>query len=279
MLAPGSSVLKTDKFTSVIKEPGKGDVTIRNSDLAKFGTKAERQTELQLYVNRRPKTPTAKVTKDLISYHAKESRRKIEGGKRLKHRKIADDISAVSSIHSNVTQALRVRMPTKPKRTVITAPPKPPAEVTSDFAVPMEMPPSSIEIAEPSSRTKRKAATKASAALKPSKRQRSKPSVTASDESIASVQICPSTASSSSTPSRNKRRQIIKQIQIQNRSIVSAIKTAAAQSQHNESDFTVGPCSPAQSYPTQYYISPNYEGPQASMTVGEAERFYESDSD
>ena len=52
VLAPGSSVVKTDTFTSVIKEPGKRDVAIRNSDLAKFGTKAERQTELQVYANR-----------------------------------------------------------------------------------------------------------------------------------------------------------------------------------------------------------------------------------
>ena len=197
----------------------------------------------------------------------------------MKHRKIAGDISAVSSIHSNVTRALRVRMHTKPKRTVITAPAEPTAGVTNDLAVPMEMPSSSIVIAEPPSRPKQKTATKASAALKPLKRQRSTPSVTESDESIASVQICPPTASSSSAPSQNKRRQIIKQTQIQNRSIISAIKTAAAQSQHNESDFTVGPCSPAQSYPTQYYILPNYEGPEASMTVGEVERFYESDSD
>ena len=100
----------------------------------------------------------------------------------MKHLKIADDISAVCSIHSNVTRALRVRMPTKPKRTNITMPPKPPAEVTSDFAVPMEMPSTSIVIAEPPSRQKRKAATKASGALKPLKRQRSTPSVTESDE-------------------------------------------------------------------------------------------------
>ena len=259
VLAPGSSMVKTDKFTSVIKETGKRDATIRISDLPKFGIKAERQTELQLYANRRPKTPTGKITEDLISNRAKESRKKLEGGKRMKHRKIADDISAVSSIHSNVTRALRVRMPTKPKRTVTTAPPKPTAEVTSDFAVPMEMPASSIVIAEPPSRPKRKAATKASSALKPLKRQRSTPSVTESDETIASVQICSPIASSSSATSRNKRRQIIRQTQIQNRSIISTLKTAAAQSQHNESDFIVGPCSPAQSYPTQYYISPNYE--------------------
>ena len=106
------------------------------------------------------------------------------------------------------------------------------------------------------------------------------PSITASDESIASVQNCPSTASSSSAPSRNKRRQIIRQTQIQNRPIISTtIEMAETQSQHDETDFTVGPCSLAQSYPTQYYIWPNYEEPEASMTVGVAERFYESDSD
>ena len=36
VLAPGSSVIKTDAYTSIIKEPGKRKVTIRNSDLAKF---------------------------------------------------------------------------------------------------------------------------------------------------------------------------------------------------------------------------------------------------
>ena len=178
------------------------------------------ETSLKVYVNRLPKILTGRITEDRISNHAKESRKKLEGGKRMKHWKIADDTSAVSSIHSHVTRALRVRMPTKPKQTVITAPPKPPAEITSDFAVPMGMPSSSIEIAEPLSRPKRKAATQASAAMKPSKRQRSTLSVTASDESIASVQNCSSTALSSIAPSRSKRRQIIKQIQIQNRSII-----------------------------------------------------------
>ena len=47
VLAPGSSVVKTYAYTSVIKEPGKREVRICNSDLAKFGSKAERQTELR----------------------------------------------------------------------------------------------------------------------------------------------------------------------------------------------------------------------------------------
>ena len=238
--------------------------------MAKFGTIAERQTDIQIYANRRPKVPSGKITEELINQHAKEARKKLEGNKRMKHRKTTDDASAVSSIHSNVTRALRVRMPTKPKRTVVPAPPQPPTENISDFAPPMELPLTSIEIAKPPSRPKRKAATKASAALQPLKRKRASPSITESDESIASVQTCPPTTSSSSAPSRNKRRQLIKQTQIQNKSIVSSIKKLAAQSQDAETDYTVGQCSPVQTFLTQYYISPNYEGPETSMTVGEA---------
>ena len=76
VLAPGSSVIKTDIFTSVIKEPGKREVTFRNSDLAKFGTKAERQTELQIYASRRPKLPSGKITEDLINQNAREAKKK-----------------------------------------------------------------------------------------------------------------------------------------------------------------------------------------------------------
>ena len=115
VLAPGSSVIKTDAYTSVIKEPGKREVTIRNSDLVKYWTKAERQTDLQIYANRRPKTPSGKITEDLINQHARQARKKLEGNKKMKHKKIADHVSAVSSIHSNVTRALRVWMPVKPK--------------------------------------------------------------------------------------------------------------------------------------------------------------------
>ena len=271
--APGSSVVKTDAYTSVIKEPGKREVTISNSDLAKFGTKAERQTDLQIYANRRPKVPSGKITEDLINQNARQVRKKLERNKKMKHKKVADDASAVSFIHSNVTRALKVRMPTKPKKTVVPAPQEPPSEILRDSAPPMELPLTSIVIAEPSSRPKRKAATKATAALQPStKRKKSSPSITESDKSLASVQTCPPTTSLFSAPLRSKRRQLIKQIQIQNKSIVSSIKKAAAESQNVETDYTVHPCSPLQTYPTQYYISPNYEEPKTSMTVGEAER-------
>ena len=143
----------------------------------------------------------------------------------------------------------------------------------------MELPLTSIVTAEPPSRPKRRAATKASAAIQPLKRKRSSPSITESEESLASVQTCPPTTSSSTAPSRNKRRQLIKKTQKRNKSIVSSIKKVAAESQDVETANTVGQCSPVQTFLTQYYFSPNYEGPETYMTVGEAERTYESDSD
>ena len=42
VLAPRSHILKVSPTTSTIKEPGKPVVTVRNSDIAKFGTQLER---------------------------------------------------------------------------------------------------------------------------------------------------------------------------------------------------------------------------------------------
>ena len=156
-----------------------------------------------MYAKRRPKIPSGKTTEDLINHHAKEARKKLEGNKRMKHRKLADDASGVSSIHSNVTRALKVRMPTKPKTTVIAAPPQPPTEDISNFPPPIELPLTSIVIAETTTRPKRKAATKATAALQPLKKKRSSPSIAESDESLESIQTCPPTTSSSTAPSRS----------------------------------------------------------------------------
>ena len=54
ILAPGSSVIKSNELISIIKDPGKRKVTIRKSDLAKFGTKAERQTDHKDYTDIQP---------------------------------------------------------------------------------------------------------------------------------------------------------------------------------------------------------------------------------
>ena len=198
----------------------------------------------------------------------------------MKNKKIADDVSAVSSIHSNVTRALRVRVPVKPWKTVVTAPPQPTTERVIDFAPPMELPLKSIVIAEPLTRPKRKAAAKATESFQPTqKRKRSSLSIKESDQSLASTQTFPPATSSSSAPSRQKRRQLVKQTQIQNKSIVSTVQKNAARNQNVESDCTVNPCSPVQTYPTQNYIYPKYKGPETSMTVGEAKRIYDSESD
>ena len=191
ILAPGSCVIKSKDHNTIIKEPGKREVTIRDSDLAKFGTKAGRQTDLRWYTDCRPKTPMRKTSEQLINRHAKNAKQKIEGDKKIKHKRINDDTSFVSSILSKVLRALPVRMPNKPKKTVVPAPPMPLAETTSDFALPMTLSQTSIVIAEPPNRPKWKAAMRATTAIQPSqKRRRSSPSITESDESMASAQTC-----------------------------------------------------------------------------------------
>ena len=60
-LAPGSTVARTSDTTTVIKEPGVPEVCVRNSDIAKFGTRAERNTDLWEYAKRCP-LPYEKTT-------------------------------------------------------------------------------------------------------------------------------------------------------------------------------------------------------------------------
>ena len=64
-LAPGSTVVRTSDTTTVIKEPGVPEVCVRNSDIAKFGTSAERNTDLWEYAKRRP-LPYEKTTEEKI---------------------------------------------------------------------------------------------------------------------------------------------------------------------------------------------------------------------
>ena len=55
VLVPGSTVCKVSPTTSVIKEPNRQEVRVRNSDIAKFGTGAERDTDLTQYIETRQK--------------------------------------------------------------------------------------------------------------------------------------------------------------------------------------------------------------------------------
>ena len=123
MLAPGSSVIENDEYTSIIKEPGKREFTIRNSDLAKkIDTKPEKQTDLKDYVDRGTKAPAGKIIKKLMIKHAGDAKKRIEEDKKVKHRRLAGDTSCVTSVHSNVSRALRVRMPKKPMKLIVPAP-------------------------------------------------------------------------------------------------------------------------------------------------------------
>ena len=132
------------------------------------------------------------ITEESINRHAKDATGKIQGDKKIKHRGINDDTSCVSSIHLTLSRALRVRMPTKTKNIVVPAPPNPPYETNTDFTLPMTVPQTSNVIAEPPSSPKRKAAMRATTTTQPSqKRRRSSPSITESDESMASTKTCP----------------------------------------------------------------------------------------
>ena len=82
VLAPGSTVCKISPTTSVIKEIYKQEVRVRNSDIAKFGTRAERETELAQYIERRPKKINEKTLEQKIQQHKRDLFRKILERKR-----------------------------------------------------------------------------------------------------------------------------------------------------------------------------------------------------
>ena len=72
VLAPGSTVCKISPTTSVIKEPNRQEVRVRNSDIAKYGTKAERDTDLGQYIKRRPKKIYKKTGQQKIIKHMRD---------------------------------------------------------------------------------------------------------------------------------------------------------------------------------------------------------------
>ena len=113
-LAPGSTVVRTSDTTTVIKEPGVAEVCVRNSDIAKFGTRAERNTDLWEYAKRRP-LPYEKTT-EKISQHTKEVKKKFRGEIKIRHRPTQSDAaSGVSSANSNISKAMASRKPRKPQ--------------------------------------------------------------------------------------------------------------------------------------------------------------------
>ena len=113
VLAPGLHILKVSPTTSRIKEPGKSVVTVRNCDVAKFGTQLERQTPLKAYADRRGPRSGEKLVEELIQNHIRDFTRKQKGYKKTKHRK-RDPGSGVSSSKSNISRAMRGRIPKIP---------------------------------------------------------------------------------------------------------------------------------------------------------------------
>ena len=116
VLKPGSFVTKSSPTTTIINEPGRTPVKVRDSDLAKFCTKAERSTNLWTYAQRRP-APYEQTTEIKIAKHSNDIKKQKRGEIKIRHRH-RDTTSVVSSVNSNVSRALTVRKPTKsqPKR-------------------------------------------------------------------------------------------------------------------------------------------------------------------
>ena len=118
VLAPRSTICKVSPTTSVIKEPNRQEVRVRNSDIEKFGTLAERDTDLSQYIERRPKKINEKTIEQKIYKHKRDLIRKNTGNKKIKrNRKQSDDVSVVSSGRScissasNVVRSLKMRIP------------------------------------------------------------------------------------------------------------------------------------------------------------------------
>ena len=85
-------------------------VTVRISDIAKFGTGDERKTKLHEYINRRGPRTLEKSTEAKIQSHIKEFTRTQNGDRKMKHRK-RGNASGIPSNRSNIPRAMRVRMP------------------------------------------------------------------------------------------------------------------------------------------------------------------------
>ena len=111
VLKPGSFVTKSSPTTTIINEPGRSPVKVRDSDLAKFGTKAERSTNLWMYAQRRS-APYEQTAETKIAKHSNDLKRQKRGEIKIRHRQ-RDSTSVVSSVNSNVSRALTVRKPVK----------------------------------------------------------------------------------------------------------------------------------------------------------------------
>ena len=148
VLPPGSQILKVSPTTSTIKEPGKRIVTVRNSDIAKFGTQLERQTPLKAYADHRGQRSNEKSVEELIQSHVKEYTRKQKGDKKMKHRKRYPG-SGVSSSKSNISRAMRGRIPKIPNFLAIRNPQPDAGTISNSEQLPTALTNTSVAAAQP----------------------------------------------------------------------------------------------------------------------------------
>ena len=106
VLFPGINIIKVSLTTSTIKEPNKHIVTVRNSDIAKFGTRQERQTTLKVYADRRGPHNCEKLVEEQIQSHVDQFTRKLKSVKEMKHRRRETGRGASSS-RSNISSAMQ----------------------------------------------------------------------------------------------------------------------------------------------------------------------------
>ena len=176
------------------KEPGMKEVTIHNSDTAKFGTDDERKTFLAEYIKRLAPTLSEKKTaEEKICKRAKDTLKKLEGGVNNKHKRSKHDAISVSSLYSNVLRALKVLMPTMPTRTNFS--PQIPS-TDSDNKTALQNPTTdsnndNVQHTVPQPPTKSKRRQPDTTKQPPCKRKRSSPSITESDQSNEYPQTFP----------------------------------------------------------------------------------------
>ena len=88
--------------TSVIKEPDRPEVRVKSSDIAKCGSRNERDTALEQYIERRPKK-AQKILEQKIANHRKDLLKKDMGSKKIKRNKRQTDVSVISSGRSRIS--------------------------------------------------------------------------------------------------------------------------------------------------------------------------------
>ena len=155
-------------------------MTIRNSDLAIIGTKAEQQTDLREYADCKPKPKTEKLAEELIQKHAKDAPIKTTRRKIIKCRRIKYDTSCVSSKHLNASRVVSLRISIMPQKV---EPVAPQSQTQQGITTSVEQ-----VIATPPKRLKRKQALITTTQQTTSKRQCTSPSITESDKFVNSTQ-------------------------------------------------------------------------------------------